>query len=99
MQFLFGNLDKVAEDNEGESFQTWSDVAKAHGCWVLYGFTKRKTDNTTPAGFSIATGVIEPGGSLYGIYEKLHLAQFGASEEKERLNEIEEELNLTKLTC
>ena len=79
----FGNLDKVAEDNEGESFQTWSDVAKAHGCWVLYGFAKHKTDNTTPAGFSIATGVIEPDGSLYGIYEKLHLAQFGASEEKD----------------
>jgi len=87
----FANLTDLAEDNEGASYQVWAEVAKAHSCWVLYGFARRcvqrasKSNNIATA-YSIATGVISPDGTLAGVYEKLHLAQFGASEEKDYFN-------------
>ncbi len=77
----FANLAEVAEEDDGSSYQTWSDIAKAHNCWVLYGYARRCTN-----GYSIATGVVNPSGELKGVYEKLHLAQFGASEEKDYFN-------------
>lgn len=77
----FANLDSVAESDDGISYQTWSKVAKAHECWVLYGFARRGTN-----GYSIATGIVDPSGELKAVYEKLHLAQFGASEEKNYFN-------------
>ena len=77
----FANLAEVAEEDDGNSFQTWSEIAKAHNCWVLYGYARRCTN-----GYSIATGVVNPSGELKGVYEKLHLAQFGASEEKDYFN-------------
>ena len=74
----FANLTEVAEDDHGNSYKTWSTVARQHACWVLYGYARR-----SDSGFSIATGVINPHGDLAGVYEKLHLAQFGASAEKD----------------
>lgn len=77
----FANLSEVAEDDDGSSYKTWSRIAKSHHCWVLYGYARK-----TPNGYSIATGVVNPAGELKGVYEKLHLAQFGASEEKDYFN-------------
>lgn len=77
----FANLAEVAEDDHGSTFNTWSQVAKAHHCWVLYGYARR-CDN----GYSIATGLVDAAGELKGVYEKIHLAQFGASEEKDYFN-------------
>ena len=77
----FANLAEVAEEDDGSSYQTWSKIAKTHSCWVLYGYARRCTN-----GYSIATGVVNPTGELKGVYEKLHLAQFGASEEKDYFN-------------
>ena len=79
----FANLANVAEEDNGSSFQTWSDVAKKHNCWVLYGYARRCNPASS---YSIATGIINPEGTLAGVYEKLHLAQFGASEEKDYFN-------------
>lgn len=78
----FANLEELAEEDDGASYQTWSKVAKDHSCWVLYGYARRCKQNS----YSIATGVISPEGTLHGVYEKLHLAQFGASEEKDYFN-------------
>ena len=81
----FTNLESVAEEDNGSSYRTWSEVAKSHNCWVLYGYARRCNHGALPA-YSIATGVIKPDGKLDGVYEKLHLAQFGASEEKDYFN-------------
>lgn len=81
----FAKLQSVAEEDNGSSFSTWSAIAKNHNCWVLYGFARRCSQGANPS-FSIATGVINPDGKLAGVYEKLHLAQFGASEEKDYFN-------------
>ena len=81
----FAKLQNVAEENNGNSFSTWSTIAKNHNCWVLYGFARRCSQGANPS-FSIATGVINPDGNLAGVYEKLHLAQFGASAEKDYFN-------------
>ena len=81
----FANLANVAEDDNGRSCQTWSEVAKKHDCWILYGFARRCNAGSSPS-YSIATGIINPGGALAGVYEKLHLTQFGASEEKDYFN-------------
>ena len=77
----FANLTEVAEEDDGKSYKTWSNIAKTHHCWVLYGYARRSKH-----GYSIATGVVNPSGDLTGVYEKLHLAQFGASEEKNYFN-------------
>ena len=77
----FANLTEVAEEDDGKSYKTWSHIAKTHHCWVLYGYARCGTN-----GYSIATGVVSPSGELKGVYEKLHLAQFGASEEKDYFN-------------
>jgi len=76
----FANLDELAEDDNGASFDTWAKVAGSNHCWVLYGYARR---NHQQNGFSIATGIVSPQGTLYGVYEKMHLAHFGASEEKD----------------
>ncbi len=81
----FANLERVAEDDNGRSCQTWSEVSKNHNCWVLYGYARRRKTGKQPA-YSIATGIINPDGNLAGVYEKLHLAQFGASAEKDYFN-------------
>lgn len=78
----FANLHTLAEPDEGDSYQAWRTVARTHQCWVLFGFA-RQHRNLSSTSYSIATGIISPCGELKGIYEKLHLAQFGASEEKD----------------
>ena len=77
----FEKLADVAEEDDGSTWKTWSNIAKSHHCWVLYGYARRCSN-----GYSIATGIVNPAGELKGVYEKLHLAQFGASEEKNYFN-------------
>lgn len=74
----FDNLETLAEPLDGASFVTWSDVARSHGCHVSYGFARRAED-----GLFITIAVVGPDGALVGHYDKLHLAQYGASMEKE----------------
>ena len=75
----FAALDQIAEELDGPSYQQWSLVAKAHNTTVVYGFPRR-------AGLSdyrICAAAVGPDGALIGFYDKLHLAQFGASMEQE----------------
>ncbi len=74
----FERLDDLAEPLEGPSYRTWAAVARAHGCCVAYGFARRGT-----RGDHISIAAVGPDGALLGYYDKLHLAQFGASMEKE----------------
>lgn len=77
----FENLADVAEEDDGNTWKTWSNIAQSHHCWVIYGYARRCSN-----GYSIASGIVNPAGELKGVYEKLHLAQFGASEEKNYFN-------------
>ena len=74
----FDRLDLLAEALDGPSFQRWSAVACDHGLHIAYSFPRRVGD-----GYRITLAVVGPSGDLAGHYDKIHLAQYGASMEKE----------------
>lgn len=74
----FAALDVLAEPLDGPSFQCWRAVAQRAGCFVCYGFARAGQGGTY-----ITIAVVNPDGELVGHYDKLHLAQYGASMEKE----------------
>lgn len=74
----FERLDVLAEPLNGPSFHCWRQVARKHRVHVVYGFARRSAD-----GHHISVGVVAPSGELVTWYDKIHLAQYGASMEKE----------------
>jgi len=74
----FEQLDQLAEPLDGPSFQHWAQIAKRFSTHVVFGFARRAED-----GFRICMAVIDSEGLLVGYYDKMQLAQFGASMEKE----------------
>ena len=74
----FEQLDQLAEPLDGPSFQHWAQIAKRFSTHVVFGFARRAED-----GFRICMAVIDTEGLLVGYYDKMQLAQFGASMEKE----------------
>lgn len=77
----FARLDEIAEPLDGASFQAWRRVAMDLGLHVSYSFAR-----VGKGGPFISIGVVGPDGELVGHYDKLHLAQYGASMEKEYFN-------------
>lgn len=75
----FGALAQLAEELDGPSFQRWSALAREHRCAVVYGFARR----AGPDDYRISAAAVDASGALIGHYDKLHLAQFGASMEQE----------------
>ena len=74
----FDALGSLAENPDGASFQTWQHIARTHQTTVVYSFPRRQSNE-----FFISVAAIGPEGNLIGYYDKLHLAQYGASMEKE----------------
>ena len=74
----FNDLDLLAESLDGPSFQLWSRLAKKFNTHVAYSFPRRTSD-----GYQICAAVTGPDASLIGYYDKIHLAQYGHSMEKE----------------
>jgi nitrilase len=74
----FAALDVLSEPLDGPTFQVWARVAQAQNCHVVYGFARRDGAQNY-----ICIAVVGPDGVLVGHYDKIHLAQFGASMEKE----------------
>jgi predicted amidohydrolase len=74
----FENLDALAEPLDGPSFACWQRVAQEFNCHVAYSFARRGGDT-----HHICLAVVNPAGELVGHYDKLHLAQYGASMEKD----------------
>ena len=74
----FERLDKLAEPLNGPSYAKWRQVAREFGTHVAYSFARRAED-----GYRIALAAVGPNGDLLGHYDKIHLAQYGASIEKE----------------
>ncbi len=74
----FANLSELAEPLYGPSFKAWRKTAQDHGVYIAYGFPRK-----SEAGTFISVAVVHPDGDLLGHYDKVHLAQYGASSEKE----------------
>lgn len=73
----FDALDILAEPLDGPSFIAWRTLAMEARVHVCYGFARRDGGQ-----YYISMAVVGPDGDLIGHYDKLHLAQFGASGEK-----------------
>ena len=74
----FDRLEQLAEDLQGPSFERFRTLARRFDVAVVYGFPRRGAE-----GYHICQAVVGPDGELIGSYDKLHLAQYGASMEKE----------------
>lgn len=74
----FDNLAELAEPLDGPTFAALSPVAGEHGCHILYGFPRDAGNRR-----HISHALIGPDGGPAGHYDKVHLAQYGASMEKE----------------
>ena len=74
----FDCLDVLAEPLDGPSFQCWRAVAREHGCHISYSFAHDAGEQR-----HISIAVVGPDGELVGHYDKIHMAQFGASMEKD----------------
>ncbi len=73
----FKNLDDLAEGLDGPSVRTFAQIARRHAVHICFGMPRRDGDH-----FYISQIVLNPDGDLVGFYDKLHMAQFGASVEK-----------------
>jgi nitrilase len=74
----FERLDEIAEPLDGPSFETWRRISREFDTYVAFSFPRRADE-----GCFITLAVTDPGGNLVGHYDKIYLAQFGASMEKE----------------
>jgi len=70
-------LGDIAETDNGLSFRCYSVLAKKYSCFIAYGFPRKYKDK-----YFISHGVVSPKGDLIGIYDKLHICQFGYCVEK-----------------
>ena len=74
----FSHLEAIAEDLHGPSFEAWSAVARKFASTVVFGIPRIAED-----GYRISQLAVGPDGNLIGYFDKIHLAQYGASMEKE----------------
>ncbi len=74
----FDQLQTLAEADTGASFQTYGEIAREFGLSVVYGYPGLR-DNR----YTICQAVVGADGQLLGVYEKLHIAHYGASMEKD----------------
>jgi len=74
----FDQLAQLAEPLDGPSFHALSPIARKHGASILYGFPRIAGNR-----YRISLGLIGSDGEEAGCFDKLHLAQYGASMEKE----------------
>ena len=73
----FDRLPQFAESLDGPSFQTFAPVAREHGVAIVYGVPRVEGNS-----YRISQVVVGPDGALIGHFDKIHIAQFGASMEK-----------------
>lgn len=74
----FEALDQLAEEMDGPSFKTFSKLAKAHNCFISYGYPR-----CNPGGKpTISNAVVNRKGELVAHYDKWHVCQSGDAFEK-----------------
>jgi nitrilase len=77
-RYTFDQLHELAESDYGTSFEVFSELAKEFGVTVVYGFPGRRNQQ-----YTICQAAVSAGGRLLGVYDKLHIAHYGASMEKD----------------
>ena len=75
----FERLGELAEDLDGPSCTAMTRVARTFGCHVVFGMPRK----SEAGGYCISQLVAAPDGEAMQVYDKIHLAQLGASMEKE----------------
>lgn len=79
----FEQLDIIAEQKEGKSFERFAEIAKKKNSFVSYGYTEVDDQQK----YYISQNVINRNGELVDTYRKMHLAHFGDSMEKDYFTE------------
>lgn len=74
----FDSLEDLAEPLDGRSFEVLREVARNFGVAIVYGIPRSAGDGTR-----ISQVAVGPDGEIIGYFDKLHIAQYGASIEKE----------------
>ncbi|MBS1270204.1 MAG: Deaminated glutathione amidase [Gammaproteobacteria bacterium] len=74
----FGRLERLAEPLDGPSFLIYREIALRFGTTIVYGIARASDE-----GYFITQVVVGPDALMRGYYDKLHIAQFGASMEKD----------------
>lgn len=74
----FDQLQVLAETDFGASFQIYSEIAKEFEVVIVYGYPGARGKTHT-----ICQAAVGTDGKLLGVYEKLHIAHYGASMEKD----------------
>lgn len=74
----FERLASLAEPLDGPSFRVYGALARRFGIAIVYGIAQRSGE-----GFLITQVAVGPSGALIGSFDKIHLAQYGASIEKD----------------
>lgn len=72
----FATLDQLAEPAAGETYAAVAEFARKWGCAVCYGYPQ-----VSEGGYFISQQVVGAAGEPLARYDKLHLANFGASME------------------
>ncbi len=73
----FRNLPCLAEDIDGLSCRMFSSLAKELKCSICFGFPR-----ICGKEYRITQAVVNAGGEISALYDKMHMAQFGNSREK-----------------
>jgi len=74
----FDSLPELAEPLDGPTFHSFAELARRHQTAVVFGLATVKNEE-----YYITQAVIDKHGKLVGHYDKIHIAQYGASMEKE----------------
>ncbi|MGI9364791.1 MAG: carbon-nitrogen hydrolase family protein [Rhizobiaceae bacterium] len=74
----FEQLDQLAEPLDGPTCAVYADLARRHTAHVTGGLARKSEDK-----FFISQVVFDNRGELVGVYDKIHMAQYGVSMEKE----------------
>ncbi len=74
----FDNLDNLSEPLDGPSLQRFGSLAREFGVTVVYGIPRRDA-----GACYISQVAVDSSGAPIGHFDKVHLAQYGASMEKD----------------
>ncbi len=74
----FNSLSHLSEKDKGPSYIHFSNLAIKQNAFICYSFPRKLQGGK----YTIAA-VVDPKGDLLGIYEKLHICQFGQCHEKD----------------
>ncbi len=74
----FSNLSETAENLNGPSVNAFGGLARRFNCHIAFGMPRVAED-----GFRISHVIVGTDGGVKAVYDKIHLAHYGASMEKD----------------